>query len=214
MKQPDIKPYIIGITGQTGSGKTFVIKSLKKIYGKNILVISQDQYYKDKSQYGVAKFEEINYDIPGAFENKELIADIKNLIAGRAVTLSEYDFVTHTRKEGKISFKPVPIIIVEGILIFHDPKLRQLFDLKIFLESDADIRLCRRLIRDIKERGYRIENLKKTIDIYLTKIKPMQKKYVQPLKKYADLVIDTNKGGKEAVKILRGRLAQLVRALR
>jgi uridine kinase len=169
------KPYIIGISGPTACGKTYVIEELKKIFDDKILVISQDQYYKDISKLKLERFERANYDIPEAFENNELIKDIKNLLKGKSVTLPQYDFITHTRLKGEIKVKPAEIIIIEGILIFYDPKLRAMMDFKVFLEADPDIRLSRRLIRDIEERGRTVKNLRETIDFYLRTVKPMQK---------------------------------------
>ena len=205
------KSYLIGITGPTASGKTYVIESLKKLFGEKILVISQDQYYKDKSKLKLERFERANYDIPEAFENDELASDILELLAGRMVTLPQYDFATHTRKEGEIEVKSAPIIIIEGILIFYHKKLRDLLDLKVFLESDTDIRLCRRLIRDIEERGFKTKDLKETIDFYLSTVKPMQEKYVFPQKKFADLILNTNKGGRKAIKVLEEHILGILR---
>lgn len=203
--------YIIGISGSTASGKTYVVEQLKKTFGDKIVVISQDQYYKDFSKLKLERFERANYDVPEAFENEKLINDVKQLLAGHCVYLPQYDFATHTSKKGQIKVCPAPIIIIEGILVFHSAQLRKLFDFKVFLDADPDIRLCRRLIRDIKERGHKIETLIETIDFYLTTVKPMQEKYVLPLKKYADLVLNTNEGGKEAVKILEEKILQILK---
>lgn len=204
------KPYIIGISGPTACGKTYVIEELKKIFDDKILVISQDQYYKDISKLKLERFERANYDIPEAFENNELIKDIKNLLKGKSVTLPQYDFITHTRLKGEIKVKPAEIIIIEGILIFYDPKLRAMMDFKVFLEADPDIRLSRRLIRDIEERGRTVKNLRETIDFYLRTVKPMQEKYVLPLSKYADLVLNTNEGGKKAVGALKEHIRRIL----
>jgi uridine kinase len=204
------KPYVIGISGPTACGKTYVIEELKKIFDDKILVISQDQYYKDISKLKLERFERANYDIPEAFENNELIKDIKNLLKGKSVTLPQYDFITHTRLKGQVKVKPAEIIIIEGILIFYDPKLRAMMDFKVFLEADPDIRLSRRLIRDIEERGRTVKNLRETIDFYLRTVKPMQEKYVLPLSKYADLVLNTNEGGKKAVGVLEEHIRRIL----
>jgi len=206
-----VNPYLIGISGSTASGKTYLIEKLKEIFGKQILIISQDQYYKDKSKLKLERFERANYDVPGAFENGELIKDLKNLLKGKRVTLPLYDFKTHTRLSGQIKVEPAPCIIIEGILIFHDPRLRKIFDFKVFLDADPDIRLSRRLIRDIEERGRTIENLRETIDFYLKTVKPMQEKYVLPLKKYADLVLNTNEGVKKAVGVLEKKIRKILK---
>lgn len=205
------EPYIIGISGPTASGKTYVIEKLKKIFNDKILVISQDQYYKDKSKLKLERFERANYDIPEAFENNELIKDIKNLLNGKSVTLPQYDFISHTRLDGQIKVKPTEVIIIEGILVFYEPKLREIMDFKVFLESDPDIRLSRRLIRDIEKRGATVKNLRETIDFYLSTVKPMQERYVLPLSKYADLVLNTNEGGKRAVEVLEKKIREIIK---
>lgn len=202
------KPYVIGISGTTAAGKSQVIDELKKIFDKFIVVISQDQYYKDLGKLKVERFERANYDVPQAFENGELIKDIKNLVKGKNVTLPQYDFISHTRRKGQLKIKSAPVIIVEGILIFHEEKLRNLMDFKVFLDADPDIRLCRRLIRDIQERGKKTENLRETIDFYLSTVKPMQEKYVIPLSKYADLVLNTNEGTKRAIEVLESKIRE------
>lgn len=206
----EFKPYVIGISGPTASGKTFVIEELKRIFGDKIVVISQDQYYKDKSKLKLERFERANYDIPEAFENEELAKDIKNLVLGKNISLPRYDFATHTRKKGEIRVKSAPVIILEGILIFYEENLRKMMDFKVFLDADPDIRLSRRLIRDIEERGKTAENIRETIDYYLSVVKPMQEKYVLPLKKYADLVLNTNEGGKEAAKVLEKKIRKIL----
>lgn len=193
-----MKPYIIGITGGTASGKTFVIEALKDRFNGKILVISQDQYYKGQRVLFLNRWERANLDSPEAFDNKLLISHLKSLIAGKTVMAPVYDYKTHLRLKNKIPLEPRPVIILEGILIFNIPEIRDLLDYKIYLQADPDIRLARRLLRDIEERGVTISNLKGTIEWYMNNVKPMHDKFIHPMKKYADLILNTNKGSLEA----------------
>jgi uridine kinase len=199
-------PFVIGITGGSGAGKTFVIDELKKIFGNKITVVSQDNYYKIVKRLDKERWERAIYDEPEAFDNAEFARDIKNLINGKAVRIPVYDFKTHSRLKEEIKVEPATVIIIEGIFTFNIKKLRDLMDYKVFLHSDGDVRLSRRLIRDIKERGQSVETIAKTIDWYLNVVKPRQEHYIIPMQKYADLVINTNNGSREAVKILEAKI--------
>lgn len=195
------KPYIIGITGPTGSGKTYIVDTLHRKFDKEILFLPQDNYFigiKRADQ----KWEEMNFDTPEAFENNLLISHLKMAISGQTINIPQYDFKTHTRKKETLTLEPKPIIIVEGVLIFNLEELRNLMHFKVFLDADADVRLTRRLLRDLKERGRVIGDLQETLEGYLEVVKPMQEKYISPMKKYADLALNTNKGSSKAVKIL------------
>lgn len=199
-------PFVIGITGGSGAGKTFVIDELKKIFGEKITIVSQDNYYKVIKRLDKERWERAIYDEPAAFDNQEFGRDLKDLIDGRSVQIPVYDFKTHSRLKEEIKVKPATVIIIEGIFTFNIKKLRDLMDYKVFLHSDGDVRLSRRLIRDIKERGQSVETIAKTIDWYLNVIKPRQEHYIIPMQKYADLVINTNDGSREAVKILEAKI--------
>ena len=199
-------PFVIGITGGSGAGKTFVLKSLKEIFGEKITVISQDNYYKVFRRLNKERWERAVYDEPAAFANDELARDLKDLINGKAVQIPVYDFKTHSRLKEEIKVKPATIVILEGIFTFNIKKLRNLMDYKVFLFADGDVRLSRRLVRDIKERGQTVETIARTIDWYLNIVKPRQERYIVPMKKYADLVINTNHGSREAVKILEAKI--------
>lgn len=203
------KPYIIGITGPTASGKTFVVEQLKKHFGPKIVVLSQDNYYKDFKELVKERWERADYDRPESFLNNALIVDLKNLKAGEKVSVPIYDFTSHSRLKKELEISPAEIIILEGIFIFNIEDVRSLIDLKVFLESDADVRLARRLLRDILERGQKIETIEKSIKWYLEMVKPQQEKYILPMKKYADLAINTNEGGIVAVDILKEKIHNL-----
>lgn len=199
-------PFVIGITGGSGAGKTFVIDELKKIFGDKITVVSQDNYYKVVRRLDKERWDRAIYDEPEAFDNREFARNIKDLINGHPVQIPVYDFKTHSRLKEEIKVKPSTVIIIEGIFTFNVKKLRDLMDYKVFLHSDGDVRLSRRLLRDIKERGESVETIAKTIDWYLNVIKPRQERYIVPMQKYADIVIDTNDGSREAVKILEAKI--------
>ena len=199
-------PFVIGITGGSGAGKTFVLDSLKEIFGERITVISQDNYYKVFRRLDKERWERAVYDEPAAFANNELARDLKDLINGKTVQIPVYDFKTHSRLKEEIKVKPATIVILEGIFTFNIKKLRNLMDYKVFLYADGDVRLSRRLVRDIKERGQTVETIARTIDWYLNIVKPRQERYIVPMKKYADLVINTNNGSREAVKILEAKI--------
>jgi len=204
------KSFVIGVTGATGSGKTFVIEELKKIFSPKVVVISQDNYYKNLEELGVERWDRANYDKPESFDNNSLAKDLSNLKKGHPVHLPVYDFKTHSRLASEVMVKPAQIIIIEGIFIFNILSLRKLMDLKIFLQSEADIRLSRRLLRDIQERGRKAENLAESINWYLKVVKPNQEKYIIPMKRYADMMINTNEGGIAAVDILKKKIQNIL----
>lgn len=193
-----MKPYIIGITGGTASGKTFIVSALKERFDGRIAFLSQDQYYKTEAAENLTRWERANVDRPSAFDNNLLVVHLKNLKNGETVQAPTYDYILYKRLKAKQSIFPRPIIILEGIMLFCSPALRKTVDLKIFLDADADIRLGRRLLRDIEERGISVDNLKKVITWYMNIVKPMYDKYILPNKQYADLVLNTNEGSFQA----------------
>lgn len=206
------KPYIIGITGGTASGKTFVIEALKNYFEGNILVISQDQYLKNKDHDDVDRWERANFDAPSAFDNNLLAEHLKKLIHGEEVMAPVYNFANHKREDVKLLLEPKPIVILEGIQIFHEKSVRNLLNLKVFLESSPDIRLARRLLRDIDERGLTTSKLHDDIERYINTVKPMYDKFVVPMKKYANLVINTDRGSLGAAQIIIERLKKVCRS--
>ena len=183
------KSFVIGITGSTGSGKTTFALRLKKAIGEAV-VLSSDRYYKDQSHLPLSLRLKENMDQPSAFDNELLERDIEKLAQGKSIHAPFYDFLTHTRKKKTEVLKSKPVVIVEGLLLFVPPKLRSLFDLRIFLVVDSDLRVCQRILRDVREN--RNGSVEKAIEQYLFSARPMDKVFVQPQKRYADLIIDWN----------------------
>jgi uridine kinase len=180
-----LSQLLIGIAGGTASGKTTLAKILKDSFKDEVTMLRHDFYYFDKSHFEVDEFN-INFDHPDSFQTELLIKHLKKLIEGKAIDRPVYSYKTNKRLTKVKRVNPSPIIIVEGILIFHYPKLRELFDLKIYIDTDADIRLLRRINRDIKNRGRTFESVKEQ---YLSTVKPMHEKFVEPTKYKADIII-------------------------
>jgi uridine kinase len=180
-------PIVIAIAGGTGSGKTTLTHDvLDKVGAEHIALLPHDAYYKDLSHLPFEHRSQINYDHPNSLETELLVQHIKQLKKGAPIHLPIYDFKAHTRTVETICVDPKPVILVEGILIFVERELRDLFDVKIFVDTDADLRLIRRLQRDIAERGRTAESV---INQYLTTVRPMHLEFVEPSKRYADLII-------------------------
>lgn len=184
---------LIGIAGGTGSGKSTFTNILKDAFGDKITVIYHDNYYRRRDDIPFEERQKINYDHPDALETSLLVEHLKELQTGHEVECPVYDFSQHNRSDETITIKPSKVIIVEGILILQDVQLRDLFDIKIFVQADADERILRRAMRDMEERGRDLENI---IDQYLTTVKPMHYLYVQPTRALADIVIN---GGRNKV---------------
>lgn len=205
------KPYIIGITGGTASGKTFVIEALKDFFDGQILVISQDQYYKGETVKRLDRWERANMDEPKAFDCDLLEKQLKELIKGKAVLAPVYDYARHKQTKAKVPMEPKPVIILEGILIFNDERIRNLIDWKVYLEAAPDIRLARRLLRDIEERGTTIQNLRSSIEWYVQNVKPMHDKYIHPMKKYSDIRLNTDHGSLDAANQIRDHIKKILK---
>lgn len=179
--------FVIGIAGGSGSGKSTFAKRLKDCFGNDIALVSCDNYYKAHDDMPFEERKRLNYDSPQAFEFDLMINQIKALKSGADVICPIYDFSRHTRSKETIEIKARPIVIIDGILIFSEPKLMELMNLKIYVETDADERILRRARRDICERGRDFDNV---IEQYLATVKPMHNKYVEPTKAYADIIIN------------------------
>ncbi|GAA3651213.1 uridine kinase [Asaccharospora irregularis] len=192
------RPLIIGITGGTGSGKSTVCKAImENIPEENIAVLEQDAYYKDQGHLSMEERFKTNYDHPLAFDNKLLIKHIEDLSKMKPVEKPVYDYELHTRKTDQtITVTPKDIIIVEGIMILEDEELRDRLDIKIYVDTEDDIRILRRIQRDIKERGRTVDSV---IEQYLNTVKPAHDQFIEPYKKYADIIMP--EGGKNEVAI-------------
>lgn len=188
----------IGIAGGTGSGKTTVARAVIERLGANkVTFISQDNYYKDHPHLSMAEREKINYDHPLVFENELLIEHLKQLSEGQPAEAPVYDFTTHSRFPNKTeTLAPCKIVVVEGLHVLSDEKLREMIDIKVFVDTDPDVRILRRVLRDIEERGRSIHSIHEQ---YLKTVKPMHEAFIEPSKKYADLIIP--QGGENEVGI-------------
>lgn len=179
---------LIGIAGGTGSGKSTFTNRIKKQFGDDVTVIYHDNYYKRRDNIPFEERKKINYDHPDALETDMLIEHIKQLKAGKSVVCPVYDFSVHNRSDKTVVINPGKVILVEGILVLQNPELCDLLDIKIFVEADADERILRRVLRDVEERG---RDLRGIIDQYLTTVKPMHYRFVEPSKAKADIVINS-----------------------
>ena len=176
----------IGIAGGTGSGKTTITRRLLQKFSSNVSVIYHDNYYKAHNDLNYEQRSLLNYDCPDAFDTELMLRDLKRLRAGEAIRCPVYDYTIHNRSEKTVLVKPSPVVIVEGILILQDPRLCELLDIKIFVDTDADVRILRRIVRDVRDRGRGLESV---VDQYLTTVKPMHEMYVEPSKRNADIII-------------------------
>ena len=177
---------IIGIAGGTGSGKTTLTRHLKEHFGSSVTVIGHDSYYRRQEGKTYEERALQNYDHPDAFDTDLLIRHLRELKEGRSIQCPVYSYVDHNRTDQTTEIFPTKVLIVEGILIFQDPVLREMFDIKIFVETDADERILRRALRDVEERG---RTLRSVVSQYLTTVKPMHEQYVEPSRKYADIIV-------------------------
>jgi len=185
---------VIGIAGGTGSGKTTLMKNIIARFGDVVTVLSHDNYYKRRDELTYEQRCTINYDEPAALETDLMARHLDELRHGKSIDCPVYDFSQHNRSDETVRIDPKNVIIVEGILIFEDKPLRELMDIRIFVDTDADVRLCRRIKRDVNKRGRTLESV---LTQYQQTVKPMHEKYVEPSKKYADIVVP--EGGKNLV---------------
>lgn len=191
------KPVVIGVAGGTGSGKTTVAKEIfRNFESKSILLLEQDAYYKDQSEKTMEERVRTNYDHPLAFDNELLLDHLQRLLKKQPIEKPVYDYANHTRSKESVTVEPKDVIIFEGILILEDARLRDLMDIKVFVDTDADIRIIRRLVRDIEERGRTLESV---INQYTSVVRPMHLQFIEPTKRYADIIIP--EGGQNRVAI-------------
>ena len=194
---------VIGIAGGTGSGKTTLMNNLIAAFQDNVTILSHDNYYKRHDELTYEERCQLNYDEPAALETDLMADHLDQLRQGKAIDCPVYDFTQHNRSNETIRIEPKKVIIVEGILIFENQPLRDLMDIRIFVDTDSDVRLCRRIVRDVRDRGRTLESV---VSQYLGTVKPMHEMYVEPSKKYANIIVP--EGGKNlvALDMITGRI--------
>jgi uridine kinase len=204
-----MKPHIlIGIAGGSGSGKTLVAKRIFDELGSDkVIIIQQDSYYKELSHLNLEERKKQNFDHPDAFDHQFLIAQLKDLLAGKSIDQPVYDYTIHSRKNETRRIGEHVIIVLEGILILHDADLRNLMDIKVYVDTDDDVRLIRRIRRDVTERGRSLESI---LDQYENSVRPMQLQFVEPTKRYADIIIPEGGFNLVAVDLLKTKIQALL----
>lgn len=200
-------PIVIGIAGGTGSGKSTIIKKIKEQFNDAVTILSHDYYYKAHDDLTYEERTKLNYDHPDAFDTDLMVEHIKALKRGDFVERPSYDFSVHNRRKETVTVVPSKVIIVEGILIFENVELLDMFDIKVFVDTDADVRIIRRILRDVKERGRTLESV---INQYLTTVKLMHEQFVEPSKKNADIIIPEGGYNTVAIEMLNQRIRALL----
>lgn len=202
------RPILLGICGGTGSGKSTVAKSIFESLPKtNIAIIEQDAYYRDQSDLSYEERIKTNYDHPLAFDTELLIEHLTSLLNNETIEKPEYNFSAHTRDVKTTTIEPKDIIILEGIMILEDERLRDLMDIKIFVDTDADLRVVRRITRDIQERGRTLESV---IAQYIDTVKPAHEQFIEPTKKYADIIIPEGGYNMVAIDIMTSKVQSII----
>ena len=203
----ELNPIIIGIAGGTGSGKSTLADNIKKEFKNNISMLSHDYYYKNNSHLPFEERVKLNYDHPEAFDTDLLIEHLQKLKNGETIKRPSYSFIDHLREEETYEVVPKKVIIVEGILIFENKALRDLMDIKIFVDASADIRFIRRLLRDVEERGRTVPSV---VDQYCRTVKPMHDQFVEPSKKYADIIVPKGGYNKVALNMIVEKIRSII----
>ena len=204
------KPLIIGVAGGTASGKTSVSRILYDAFSdRTITLLRQDDYYKDQSHMTLEERVKTNYDHPLSMDSDLLVSHLKQLMSGESVEKPIYDYAQHTRSDVTEKIEPTKIIIIEGLFVLEEVQIRELLDIKIFVESDDDIRFIRRLLRDTTERGRTIESV---ISQYIGSVKPMHEEFVEPTKKYADIIVPDGKTNTVALDLLITKINSILNA--
>lgn len=201
------RTYVIGVAGGTASGKTTIVQIIKDYFGEDIELIGHDCYYKAHDNMTYEERSELNYDHPQSFDTGRMVADVTALKEGKTIERPVYDYSIHNRAKETVVVKPKKILMLEGILILESEELRNLMDLKIFVDADADERLMRRITRDMAERARSIESI---LSQYRTTVKPMHEQFIEPSKKYADLIIPHGGKNTVAISILRNYLKKIL----
>jgi uridine kinase len=203
------RPVLIGIAGGTGSGKTTVATIVKsRFHEESVIIIHHDSYYRDRGEMSLAEREKVNYDHPSAFENTLLAEHLKDLMDRQPIEMPVYDYSSHTRLSETKTVRPAEIILMEGILVLEDEILRSLMDIKIYIDADSDERFIRRLLRDMKERKRSADSV---IEQYIRTVRPMHLQFVEPSKRYADLIVPEGGHNAVAIDLLVTKISDILR---
>ncbi|QTU83311.1 uridine kinase [Carnobacteriaceae bacterium zg-C25] len=204
------KPIVIGVTGGSGSGKTSISRKIVEAFpGLSVVLIEQDAYYKDQSHISFEERLKTNYDHPFAFDGDLLIADIKKLMNKETINKPVYDYVNHTRSSKVVVVEPKDVIILEGLFVLEDERLRELMDIKIYVDTDDDLRIIRRIVRDMRDRGRSLESV---IKQYLEVVKPMHHQFIEPTKRLADVIIPEGASNEVGIDLICTKIATILQA--
>ena len=198
---------VVGIAGGSGSGKTTVVRAISEAFGNAVAVLEHDAYYRDQSRLSLEERLKTNYDHPFAFDTDLYIDHAKQLIGGRKIERPVYSFESYTRTFDTVCVAPAGVLILEGILVLEDARIRELMDIKAFVDADPDVRFIRRLMRDVQERGRTLDSV---VDQYLNVVRPMHLQFVEPTKRYADVIIPEGGVNRVAIELLIARLKSAV----
>ena len=201
----DVK--IVAIAGGSASGKSSIVREIEAYFKDDLIVIGHDNYYKAHDDIDFEQRAKLNYDYPGAFYNDLFYKDLLKLLEGKEIDMPIYDYSKHTRSDETIRVKPTKIILIEGILVLYDERIRSITDTKVFVDADSDVRLQRRILRDTKERARSIESV---LTQYINQVKPMHETYVEPSKKYADIIIPRGARNLKGIQILKRHIKHLI----
>lgn len=203
-----MKPVVIGVAGGSGSGKSTVAREIfRQVRPSSVLILEQDSYYKSQDHLPLEERKKINYDHPLAFDNELLIRHLQRLLQYKPIHKPVYDFKWHTRSRRSVYVEPKDVIIVEGILVLEEARLRQLMDIKVYVDTDPDVRFIRRLRRDMRRRG---RSMQSVIDQYLNTVRPMHRQFVEPTKRYADIIIPEGGQNRVAIDLLVTKIQSLL----
>ncbi len=203
------QPLLVGVCGGTGSGKTTVAQAISEALGHKCVILPQDAYYKDNRDLPFGERIKLNYDHPDAFDNDLMEEHLRLIKQGHPVEMPVYSFETYTRTDETRLIQPAPVVLVEGILIFENKRIRDLLDIKIFVDTDADVRIIRRTLRDVKERGRTLDSV---FNQYLNSVKPMHEAFVEPSKRYADIILPEGGFNQVGLDILISKIKMAVSA--
>lgn len=200
--------FVVGVAGGTGSGKTTVARKLVELFKQQpVRLIPQDAYYKDLADTTLEERAHVNFDHPLAFDNDLLVQHLDRLLEGKPIDQPVYNYITHSRREETVTVEPAPILIVEGIMVLEDAKLRERLDIKVYVDTDADERFIRRMQRDLIERGRSIDSI---VEQYLSSVRPMHLQFVEPTKRYADVIVPEGGTNHVAIDLLASKIKAIL----